>query len=523
MRKGFGDYLASLMMADRSNAQVDTLASINDVNPLYEMSEPFGLGTYPTKETKPRTRKEIYTTWQSMQKDPSLSEGLGLHVTAALGGHESRSDMIFISPVERIRGKGIRAEELRKKLDLRRRYLEPLINKIIVKITTDGVSFGDGFARIYGKDGIGITDIMSNEFTHPPLIQAFEQGGKSIGYHALEEKSWERVITKLTTVQMLRLKMPRVTHVPQYEPVQGIVRAQILKADIQSELPIVPSPVGGSFLYEVEEPWFNVHLALATMNSQQIADAVEQMFVTLNMSGMPPKQQQTYKKGLEKIIESHEKHVRNALMGGEAIWNKKIHVLPAWDEKQILNPLGDITGSRTAPINIEVFMINVRRLMGGIGMDPSLVGWADMLAGGLGDGAAFHTSAQIMRRSYRIRQAVTEFINDLIRLDWAYAYGDWLEPIDYHWQIEFYSDVSAGNTEAITNRQNRMNSLMITGQAVQMIKDLGLPEKQTASLLEKIGGMDLEEAESLANAMVAARNIGESGDNQNQHQPEEEE
>lgn len=515
MRKGFGDFLASIMMADRTSASIDNPASIHDVNPLYEMSEPFGLGTYPTKETKPRTRKEIYTTWQSMQKDPSLSEGLGLHVTAALGGHESRSDMIFISPVERIRGKGTRAEELRKKLDTRRRYLEPLINKIIVKITTDAVSFGDGYARIYGKDGVGITDIMSNEFTHPPLIQAFEQGGRTIGYHALEEKSWEKVITRLTTVQMLRLKMPRVTHVPQYEPVQGILRAQILKADIQSELPIVPSPVGGSFLYEVEEPWFNVHLALATMNSQQIADAVEQMFVTLNMSGMPPKQQQTYKKGLERIIESHEKHVRNALMGGEAIWNKKIHVLPAWDEKQILNPLGDITGSRTAPINIEVFMINVRRLMGGIGMDPSLVGWADMLAGGLGDGAAFHTSAQIMRRSYRIRQAVTEFINDLIRLDWAYAYGEWLEPIDYHWQIEFYSDVSAGNTEAITNRQNRMNSLMITGQAVQMIKDLGLPEKETAGLLEKIGGMDLDEAEALAAAMVAARNAGEGSDNQN--------
>lgn len=81
--------------------------------------------------------------------------------------------------------------------------------------------------------------------------------------------------------------------------------------------------------------------------------------------------------------------------------------------------MGDIKNQRSSPINIEQFMINVRLLMGGIGLDPSMVGWADMLTGGIGEGGAFHTSAQIMRRSQDIRTAASEGINQILHLDWG--------------------------------------------------------------------------------------------------------
>jgi hypothetical protein len=160
------------------------------------------------------------------------------------------------------------------------------------------------------------------------------------------------------------------------------------------------------------------------MNSQQVADAVNQMFLTLNMAGMPPAQRDAYIRGLEGMLKDHEKFVKNAMEGGEGIWNTKYHVLPTWDEKQILNPVGDIKGQRNSPVNIETFMINVRLLMGGIGLDPSMVGWADMLSGGIGDGAAFHTSSQIMRRSMYIRQSAVQFANDIMHIDWGYCYNE---------------------------------------------------------------------------------------------------
>lgn len=504
MFKNLGDRLASIMLSDRAHAQANNAASINDVNPIYESLEPFALGTYETKETKRRHRKDIYTQWQRMGADPSVAEALSLHVTAALGGHESRGDVVFMTPVERIRGKGKRAEELRAKVNRRSKFLEPIINQIVFKLARDAVTYGDAYVRAYGQDKVGIVDAICNEYTFPPLIQAFEQGGRTIGYHALEAKDWERVVTKLNRIQLLRMKMPRVTHVPQLETVAGLVRARVLHEDIQSNLPIVPSPVGGSFLFEIEEPWKNVHLTLAGLNSQQIADAVKQMFLSVDMSGMPPDARRKYKQGLQSVIKSHEDYVRKALSGGDPVWATNWHVLPSWGEKQVLNPVGDIAGQRTAPINTEYLMLNIRRMMGGLGSDPSMVGWADMLAGGLGDGAAFHTSAQIMRRSIMIRQSLSQVLNQLADLDWGYAYGETFSPADRPWHFEFYSDQSAAASEAITNKQNRINSLALTAQAIATVKELNLDQEVNQMLLEDIGGFDVEKAEKIAIALENA-------------------
>lgn len=504
MFKNLGDRLALIMQSDRANARTEDIASINDVNPMYQSVEPFALGTYETKETKRRHRKEIYTQWQRMSTDPSLAEALSLHVAAALGGHEARGDVVFMVPSERIRGEGRYAKEMRRKVERRKKFLEPMINKIIFKVCRDAVIYGDAYVRPYGQKGVGLVDVLCNEYTFPPLIQSFEQGGRTIGYHAFESKDWERVVTKLTRVQMLRIKMPRMTHVPQVDTVQGLIRARILHADTQADLPIVPSPVGGSFLFEAEEPWQNVHLTLAGLNSQQIADAVRQMFLSVDMSGMPPEQQKKYKAGLKSIITKHGEHVKKALTGGEAIWQTQWHVLPSWGEKQVLNPLGDIAGQRTAPINTEYLMTNIRRMMGAVGSDPSMVGWADMLAGGLGDGAAFHTSAQIMRRSIMIRQSVSQMLNELVDLDWGYAYGDVFDPVDRPWSFEFYSDQSAAASEMLTNKQTRFNSLALASQAIMTVKELGLDKDSNQMLFEDIGGMDVEKAEKLAKSLDKA-------------------
>ena len=503
--KSLTDWVSGFLTKNRLDQAIDTLPSLVDIDPLYEMVEPFSLGTYETPKTKRRERKTIYTIWQMMQTDPSIAEALSLHVAAALGGHESRGDVVFMTPNQRIRGDGLRNAALRKKVEQQSRRLSPLINKTAHKVCRDGVGYGDGYMRIYGVHGRGLVDVICNEYTHPPLIEAFEQGGRTVGYHILEQENWLKLLTRLTTVQMVRLKMPRVTHVPQLESVQGIQRAKILASDIQSDLPIVPSAIGGSFLYEIEEPWENVHLALACMNSQQIADAVKQMFLTIDMSGMPPNQRELYKQGLTKMLKSHEDHVRSALMGGDAIWATKYHVLPSWGDKQVLNPVGDVSGQRTAPVNIEQLMLNVRRMMGGLGSDPSMVGWADMLSGGLGDGAAFHTNAQVMRRSILIRQAYTQMLNDLAVLDWAYNYGEWLDQDEYPWQFEFYSDQSAAANEMNTNRNNRSNTMMLLGQALQILRDTGLSEETNKMLLEDVAGLDMDKAEMIAKDLAKAK------------------
>ncbi len=493
--------MANMLITNREMNEARTPASIHDVNKQYEAMNQFELGTYYNREKIPRTRQQIYTMWEIMQKDPQIAEALSLHVTAALGGHETTGDQIFITPHDRVRGKGRRAKELRTKVEREARHIAPIINRHAFSLARQAIGYGDSFARIYQDDRAGVVGLMNNRHTAPPLIMPFEQAGETVGFHALEEEDFERSIAKLTPMQILRVKMPRIENVPQMS-LQVWQDEKTLIYDKRYDNPILPSEVGGSFLYPIEEAWQDVTISRAGLNNQQIADSVKQAFLTINMEGMPPEQAKKYKKGLSDMLGSYRNQIEDAFKGGEALHGTKYHILPQWGEKQILQSVGDIS-QRQAPLSENTLMINLRRLAGGLGIDLALIGWADMLAGGLGDGAAFHTSAQIMRRSMLIRQACIDAFNHLMSIHWGIKYGEYFDAKEYPWQFDFYSDQNAAATQALNNKQNRANTTTIQAQAIQMLKELGLDKETVQLILEDEMGYDVALAAKIAIAITA--------------------
>lgn len=492
----FSRFMANILISDRENNLSQVSASINDVHKNYDSINQFELGSHTTPDKAPRTRQQIYTMWELMQKDPQIAEALALHVTAALGGHETTGDVIFITPHDRIRGKGSRARDLRAKVEREERHLAPIINRVAFSLALQAIGHGDSYARIYTDKHRGVVDIINDRHTMPSLIMPFEQAGKTIGFHALEEENLERSIAKLTPMQILRVKMQRVVFVPQIA-LQAWQDQKILTHDNRSDCPLVPSEVGGSFLYTIEEPWQDVTISRAGLNNQQISDSVKQAFLTLNMESMPPDQQKSYKKGLTTVLTNYRNQVEEAFKGGEALYGTKYHFLPQWGEKQILQSVGDLS-QRMAPLNEGLLMTNLKRLAGGLGIDLSLIGWAEMLAGGLGDGAAFHTSAQIMRRTTLIRQANIDAYNHVMSIHWGIKYGEYFEENNYPWQFDFYSDQTAAATQALTNKQSRANTTVSQLQVVQMMKDLGLGKETAQLILEDEMGYDITMAEKIA-------------------------
>ena len=492
----FRKRLASFLIDDRQARMSEQMPTIDDVDRSYEATNPFELGTFHHKAKQPRTRRQIYTMWEIMQADPQVSEALSLHVTAALGGHESTGDMIFITPSDHIREGGRRAKELRKKVEREAKHIAPLINRHVFSLARQAIAYGDSYARIYTDERKGVLDLMNNRFTQPSLIMPFEQAGRTIGFHALEDEDKQRTIAKLSLEQMLRVKMPRIENIPQMALDVWQDRTTLVY-DLRSDNPILPSEVGGSFLYPIEDAWRDVTISRAGLNNQQIADSVKQAFLTLNMEGMPAKQRQGYISSLTKMLKSYRDQIQDAFDGGEALYGTKYHVLPQYGEKQVIQSVGDLA-QRVAPLNEGILMINLRRLAGGLGMDLSLIGWADMLAGGLGDGAAFHTSAQVMRRSMLIRQACIDAFNHLMSIHWGIKYNEWFEPQDYPWQFDFYSDQSAAATEMLNNKQNRANTLAIIAQSLAGLRELGFDKETNQLMLEDVFGADINLAERVA-------------------------
>lgn len=241
---------------------------------------------------------------------------------------------------------------------------------------------------------------------------------------------------------------------------------------------------------------------MSGLNNQQIADSVKQAFLTVNMDGMPPSQRKRYTQGLTQTLQNYRDRIKQAFDGGEALYGTAYHILPTWGDKQTITPVGDLS-QRSAPLSSDTLMVNMRRIAGGLGLDLSLMGWADMLTGGLGDGAAFHTSAQIMRRSMLIRMALTNAFDELMSIHFGLVYGEYFHRGNYPWRFDFYSDQSAAATEALSNRQARMNMVIMKAQAIQSLKELGLSKENLQAILEDDGGMDYEAAQNLASNVAA--------------------
>ncbi|WP_454667860.1 hypothetical protein [Acinetobacter calcoaceticus] len=500
----FGNLLSAAFGARQAEMQTHITSDLNSINKVYENFAPYSLGTYSSKELQERDRKQIYTTYKIMQTDPTIDAALNLLVTAALGGHETRGEVVFISPADHIRNDGVRAKKLRAIVEKESKHLQSLINSFVFAFSRNGITYGDSYARIYAAKGYGIHHVLCDEHVEPPNIQAYEQAGQTVGYHVLEKGNIDnRVLTKLTRSQMIRMKMQRIAPVPQFR-VDQIYTQQLLQEDDISKVPVIPSPVGGSFLQNVETAWRDVVLNFTALNTQQIVDSVKTAFLTIDVSGMPPENRKIYKEGLtDAILKQHEK-AKDALMGGDPLWATNWIVLPQWGDKQVMNPLGDIA-QRSTPLSMELVMTHMRRAVGALGLDISLLGWADMLAGGLGDGAAFHTSAQVMQRSALIRQALSEPLIDLCILHFAYKYGEIYLRSDLPFKIEFYSDISAAATEALNNKNTRANTLMMTAQSVQSLKELNLSSQANSMLLDEYLGMDTTKADLIAESIEKAK------------------
>jgi hypothetical protein len=480
--------------ADWLNGKDSPQEDLGKIDPNYELVEPFGLGTFETEQNRQRSRIDLYTTLQQMSADPTISACTRLKVTAALGGHESRGDVVFMTPSSKIRtNKNEKVQALRKQVEDEAMVLMPMLNKIAFTLAKLAVDYGDSYVRVRGQKGVGIVNLECNELTIPYNIQAYEQGGETVGYHVLENINTERKIAKLTTIQMARMKMPR-SQFSNQAPLFPSIQKQALEIDDPKKLPIIPSMVGGSLILEAEAAWKNFNVLLGSMTNQQIADSVETGFLQLNHEGMTPSDRKKYMRGLTTTLQKRANIVRKALEGGDATWQANYVVLPSSSEKQALNPIGELS-QRRGQITVEPLMIALRRLTSTMGIDVSLVGWADMLAGGLGDGAAFHTSARIMQDSVFIRQGAIECFNHLADLHFGWKYGVVFQQ-EKPWQFEFYSDMSAATTEALSNKQMRLNTLMLTAQSITTIKE-AVTGEAAQMLLESVGGFDADQAEMI--------------------------
>lgn len=437
-----------------------------------------------TGRRQARQRQVIYEKWATMQADPICSSALKINCTAALGGDPQTGQMVYLeksSLAQTDKKLGKIAEEITADLS-------DIFNEIAYEMAFNGAAYGDAYVRIYTTPKRGVVDLLTDELYLPPMVQAYEMGGRTVGF---EIYAGQRFTEKLDITQLARLKMPRTQWIPQPSIVMKSMKSAI-NADYENQV-IMPSMVGGSLLYAAEPAWENLVTALSGIVGQRISDSLDEAYLTLNMESMTAEQQKRSVNAVVEMLKKTKKVIDDAVANGTPILERIRHILPVNGEKQITNitPMGS---SRSATITVEDVMLYARMTAGALGVDLSLIGFLDQVSAVFSDGGMSHVSAQVAETSRIIRRAESNLFNQIIDVHTSVKYGVVFPADARPVTVNFYGSIAAFEAEQSKTKADNMNSGMLLIQAMQTAKDLGWDKEMMQMFLTRQMMLEEEEA-----------------------------
>ncbi len=439
-----------------------------------------------------RNRQQIYLKLMEMVGDPIISTALRLHVTAALGGHETSGDVVYIEDNPEFKDDKAKA----KMVDEIRRDLGPIFNRIAYTVAFNAAGYGDAYGRVY-SDNNGVRDVYVDELVQPPMVTAYEQGNTTVGFIVA---SGARSTERLTMLQMARLKMPRMVYIPQVRALEKAIKIALREDDLE-KLPLLPSLVGGSFIDSAETAYDALSTALISLVGQRVLDSIDESMLTVNMDGMTKEQQKSYVTNIKNILTASKRRMEEAVKTGKPFLSRVFNVMPVWGEKQLTALNGSLTGGsgrgQSGTVSIEDVMFHAKLLAGSLGTDLSMLGFTEILSGGLGDGGFFRTSAQSAERSRLLRVGLTDFFNQIINIHTLKKYRQVFDENERPWHINFYGTISALESERQKTRSEAVNTGLLLAQLLEQLRNIGLKPQGMSEFLTKIVLLDEAQAELL--------------------------
>ncbi|HHY0551922.1 TPA: hypothetical protein ACVU5P_004241 [Vibrio parahaemolyticus] len=431
----------------------------------------------------PSDRFLRYRIYKEMSEDSTIHTALELHLAHALSVDNKSGQIVYLEP----------------KSDEDAEYVEQLNKEVMTKINENITSwawpmcvFGVGYVRPYAEIGRGIYHWESNYYTLPNNIREYERAGVLVGFTSeeLRTKPGGEQVRLAEPWTLIPLKNPIWRPDMDIEPVNYSGQAYSLYSDIHTRYPIETQNYGTSLLYAAYESWLFLRNAIRSLaKSRQLASIIDRL-ISVDTNNLDAARAAEYLRLIaSQIQEDRDDIERQAKLDG---------YLPV-----VINSLIPImSGGAKGGVNIDTFsvdpniahiediMFHVKRLAGALGVEPSMLGFSDMLSGGLGEGGFFRTAIQSAMRANQIRLGVVNFVKRSIDIHTSFrdeqAWPDGEEPF----YIRFNSLNTAIEIEAADARESKANYAMTVATLLDMFEQSTLSKSDT--LKRKLYGDVLE-------------------------------
>lgn len=378
----------------------------------------------------PKDRLSRYSIYEMMGNNELISAALQMHIAHALAPDMETGNILTIESVD---------PDFQ---DLANEVMDDLGGMINSSVSTWAMpmaQYGVHYLRPYGSPGVGITDIESSWFTLPHNVKEYERAGLLCGFVSEYLKKYEGESLILAEPwALVGCKIPFWTPVLDAEPPVNGPKQYSLYDDVHRRKPVETQNYGTSFLENSYTAFMEFSESLSGLRGARFAASKTDRIVGIGMDGLDPISAANYLNQVgtqfKKDIEAEREYAK-ANKTRPSIFTRLIPLLTGGKGGMTVDT------QQTSPnINgIEDVIFNLKRLCSSLGIDPSMIGWADMMSGGLGEGGWARTSIIAAMRAIWIRNGVRDAVMRIIEIHLAFKYKKAFPRNKLPFNIKFHS------------------------------------------------------------------------------------
>lgn len=421
----------------------------------------------------PADRQLKYYEFDKMEDDPLCGQALWIHVNNALVYDEEAGYSVQVES---------KADENDPVVSDLRSVFHEWMQEHSKKILHNVAKYGCFGVRPYFKPdgtGIDIKRTLVGPEGHPSTFKIYETLGSYVGVHSQFQhpnhaprlsEPWQFIIFKSPNYSIRTGWAPKRVHPtnPGYQ------------FDIWDDNP--PPTLNESFDYgkslfnNAFTPWMNLGEASLALLIARLKSAQRETLVGYPIGNQDPTEAAKEVRELTDMFQARDDQDSKRTLSENLVRVAKKFIIP-YDS----TGKGQLVFNQTEPnINIEGIsdlMLYIKVLCGSLGVDPSLVGFSDMMAGGLGEGGWLRTSILATTWGIALRQALRNGYERMFEMHVKLKWGKIYLPEKKPWRVKFKAVSDAKEREANEVRMGNMDfAERLTNLLLAMEEQEGAPK-----------------------------------------------